>query len=191
MNFYTRFTGRIGAQWNWENQKLDLGTFGFDYTRDNGSRAGFEYRFRRDRLDQFDFRYFWPVNDRWHVLTRLKYSLEESDLLEAQASPITSALISMVVAANRGGELSSILDAAVAKGAQSRGQSVAEVRSAVPLTEEQIQRLTAALNKATGKNLTIKTVVDEGVIGGIVTTIDDEVIDGSVRHRVTKLREAF
>jgi len=113
------------------------------------------------------------------------------DLLEAQASPITSALISMVVAANRGGELSSILDAAVTKGALSRGQSVAEVRSAVPLTEEQIQRLTAALNKATGKNLTIKTVVDDGVIGGIVTTIDDEVIDGSVRHRVTKLREAF
>jgi F-type H+-transporting ATPase subunit delta len=97
----------------------------------------------------------------------------------------------MVVAANRGSELSSILDAAVEKGAQSRGQSVAEVRSAVPLTEEQIQRLTAALNKATGKNLTIKTVVDESVIGGIVTTIDDEVIDGSVRHRVTKLREAF
>ena len=97
----------------------------------------------------------------------------------------------MVVAANRGGELSSILDAAVAQGAQSRGQSVAEVRSAVPLTDEQTQRLTAALNKATGKNLTIKTVVDEGVIGGIVTTIDDEVIDGSVRHRVTKLREAF
>ena len=48
-----------------------------------------------------------------------------------------------------------------------------------------------ALSKATGTNLTIKTVVDESVLGGIVTTIDDEVIDGSVRHRLTKLREAF
>ena len=64
---------------------MDLGTFGIDYLSDNGSRLGFEYRYRRDRLDQFDFRYFWPVNERWNVLTRLKYSLDESDLLEAQA----------------------------------------------------------------------------------------------------------
>jgi LPS-assembly protein len=80
-----RFTTRVGAQWNWETDKLDVGYFGFDYESERGSRAGFEYRFRRDRLDQFDFRYFWPVNERWRVLTRLKYSLEESDLLEAQA----------------------------------------------------------------------------------------------------------
>ncbi len=82
---FTRFTGRLGTQWNWENRELDLGTFGIDYLSDNGSRLGFEYRYRRDRLDQFDFRYFWPVNERWNVLTRLKYSLDESDLLEAQA----------------------------------------------------------------------------------------------------------
>ena len=74
-----------GAQWNWENRELDLGTFGIDYSSPNGSRIGFEYRFRRDRLDQFDFRYYWPINERWQVLSRLKYSLEESDLLEAQA----------------------------------------------------------------------------------------------------------
>jgi len=81
----TRFTGRIGVQWNWENRELDLGTFGVDYRSDNGSRLGFEYRFRRDRLDQFDLRHHWTLNERWRVLSRLKYSLEESDLLEAQA----------------------------------------------------------------------------------------------------------
>jgi LPS-assembly protein len=81
---FTHFTGRIGAQWNWENRELDLGTFGLDHTWASGSRLGFEYRFRRDRLDQFDFRYFWPVNERWRVLTRLKYSLEDSDPLETQ-----------------------------------------------------------------------------------------------------------
>lgn len=82
---FTRFTGRVGAQWNWENTELDLGTFGFDYRTTGGSRVGFEYRYRRDRLDQFDFRHFWPVNEKWNVISRLKYSLDESDLLEAQA----------------------------------------------------------------------------------------------------------
>ena len=82
---FTRFTGRIGAQWNWENNELDLGTLGVDYTSERGSRLGFEYRYRRDRLDQFDLRHIWPINERWRFLSRLKYSLEESDLLEAQA----------------------------------------------------------------------------------------------------------
>ena len=82
---FSRFTGRLGVQWNWENHELDVGTFGVDYTSGNGSRVGFEYRFRRDRLDQFDFRHSWLLTERWHILSRLKYSLEESDLLEAQA----------------------------------------------------------------------------------------------------------
>ncbi|MGI9606594.1 MAG: ATP synthase F1 subunit delta [Acidimicrobiales bacterium] len=113
------------------------------------------------------------------------------DLLDGDVSRVTSALVSMVIAANRGGDLSQILDAAVSQGAKTRGQAVAEVRSAVPLDDDQQQRLAQALASATGKNLTIKTVVDESVLGGIVTTIDDEVIDGSVRHRMAKLREAF
>jgi LPS-assembly protein len=81
---FTRFTGRIGAQYNWEKSQLDVGTFGFDYFAQKGSRIGFEYRFRRERLDQFDVRYYWPVNERWNFLSRLKYSLADSDVLEAQ-----------------------------------------------------------------------------------------------------------
>lgn len=113
------------------------------------------------------------------------------DLLEGYASPVTSALVSMVVAANRGSELPSIIDTAVGRSAGLRDEAVAEVRSAVALTDEQERRLATALNLATGKNLTIKTVVDESVLGGVVTTIGDEVFDGSVRNRLTKLREAF
>jgi len=82
---FTRFTGRLGVQWNWENRELDVGSIGLDYGFSGGGRLGFEYRFRRDRLDQFDVRHYWPVNEKWRVISRLKYSLEESDLLEAQA----------------------------------------------------------------------------------------------------------
>ena len=113
------------------------------------------------------------------------------DLLEGYASPVTSALVSMVVAANRGAELPGIIDTAVARSAELRDQAVAEVRTAVPLSDEQQTRMAAALERATGKKLTIKTVVDESVVGGVVTTIGDEVFDGSVRSRLTKLREAF
>ncbi len=72
-------------QWNWENGELDVGTLGLDYGSGNGTRVGFEYRFRRDRLDQFDIRYLWQVNPSWTVISRLKYSLDDDELLEAQA----------------------------------------------------------------------------------------------------------
>jgi LPS-assembly protein len=80
-----RFTGRLGLQWDWENSELDLGTLGLDYRSGGGTRVGFEYRFRRDRVDQFDLRYLWPVNTRWTVVSRLKYSLDDNELLEALA----------------------------------------------------------------------------------------------------------
>ena len=50
-----------------------------------GERAAFEYRFRRDRVDQFDFRLSWPLSPEWRVLTRVNYSFDDDDLLETQA----------------------------------------------------------------------------------------------------------
>ena len=35
----------------------------------------------------------------------------------------------------------------------------------------------------------MKVIVDESVLGGIVATIGDTVIDGTVRHRLDQLRE--
>jgi LPS-assembly protein len=84
-NPLNRFTGRIAAQWNWDSRQVDVWTLGMDYRSGRIGRFGFEYRFRRDRLDQFDLRYLWPINERWTVLSRLKYSLDDRELLEAQA----------------------------------------------------------------------------------------------------------
>ncbi len=82
---FSRFSGRVAAQWNWDDQKVDVWTLGMDYNSGSIGRMGFEYRFRRDRLDQVDLRYLWPINERWTVLSRVKYALDERELLEAQA----------------------------------------------------------------------------------------------------------
>ena len=63
------------------------------------------------------------------------------------------------------------------------------MRSAVPLDDAQQQRLAAALSQATGKQVEVKVVVDEKVLGGLVATIGDTVIDGTVRHRLAQLKE--
>ncbi len=56
-----------------------------EYRGDGGRRAAFEYRYRRDRVDQFDFRIQWPITVRWRMLSRLNYSFSDRDLLEFQA----------------------------------------------------------------------------------------------------------
>jgi len=61
----------------------------------------------------------------------------------------------------------------------------------VPLTEEQLARLADALKARTSKDVTVRNVVDPSVIGGVVTTIGDDVLDGSVRSRLAQLRDVF
>ena len=113
------------------------------------------------------------------------------DLLGGQAAEATVALVSMVVGAGRGGDLVRIIETAVERSAGLRNKAVAEVRSAVALSDDQQRRLGEALQQATGKDVTVKVIVDPTVMGGVVTRIGDEVIDGSVRTRINQLREAF
>jgi F-type H+-transporting ATPase subunit delta len=47
------------------------------------------------------------------------------------------------------------------------------------------------LGKATGKNVEVKVIVDESVIGGIIARVGDTVIDGSIARRVDSLRQAL
>ena len=113
------------------------------------------------------------------------------DLLAGKATSTTAALVSMVVGAGRGRELPEIINKLVEKIAQSSNKVVAEARSAVNLTDDQRQRLAAALSAATGKEVEVKVIVDPRVLGGIVAQIGDSVIDGTVRHRLEQLRKAF
>ncbi len=113
------------------------------------------------------------------------------DLLGGRANPVTVALVSMVVGAGRSRDLTAIIDELVKLSATESNKELAEVRSAVPLTDEQKARLTEALNKATGKVIELKVIIDESVLGGLVAQIGDTVIDGSVKTRLDQLKTAF
>ncbi|HSJ90986.1 MAG TPA: ATP synthase F1 subunit delta [Ilumatobacter sp.] len=110
------------------------------------------------------------------------------DLLGGKATSTTTQLVSMVVGSGRGRDLPAIIDKLVARAANSKQLEVAEVRSAVALTDDQQARLKAALANATGKQVNVKVIVDPSVLGGIVATVGDTVIDGSVRTRVEQLK---
>ncbi len=113
------------------------------------------------------------------------------DLLDGRATRTTVSFVSLLVSSGRITDLPQIAEQLVQRSAASAGETVAEVRSAVALSDEQLRQLTEALSARTNRRITVRNIVDPTVLGGIVTTIGDSVLDGSVRTRLNQLREAF
>ena len=80
-----RLNARIATQWDWQNNQFDVAVLGATYTARSGLRLGAEYRYRRGTVDQFDIRYYQPINESWRVLGRVNYSMLDNDLLSAEA----------------------------------------------------------------------------------------------------------
>lgn len=69
-----------------------------------------------------------------------------------------------------------------------RGQAVATVRVARPLSDAERQRLADALSRSYDREIHINLVVDPDVLGGIRVEIGDDVIDGTVSSRLDDAR---
>ena len=80
-----RLSARVATQWDWQNSQFDVAVLGASYTARSGLRLGAEYRYRRGTVDQFDIRYYQPINESWRVLGRVNYSMLDNDLLSAEA----------------------------------------------------------------------------------------------------------
>ena len=113
------------------------------------------------------------------------------ELMGGKALNVSAALASFIVGIGRAGDLPAIVDRFVELAAQEREHEVAEVRTALALTDEQRDRLARALSDATGKQVEVKVIVDPSVLGGAVAQIGDTVIDGSVKTRLEQLKTAF
>jgi len=120
-----------------------------------------------------------PADRRQHVAEQL---------LGAKASNTTTQLVSLVVGSGQVRDLPAIVDSLVKRASAEKQQEVAEVRSAVALSDDQKTRLAAALTKVTGKPVNLKVVIDPSVLGGLVAVVGDEVIDDTVRTRLDQLK---
>ncbi len=64
------------------------------------------------------------------------------------------------------------------------------VRSAVPLEQDQLDRLQQSLTQLTGASAAVLNLeIDPSLIGGLVVQVGDHVYDASVRNRLDKMRK--
>ena len=122
-----------------------------------------------------------------HIPAEKRQAIVE-DLLGGKTTTTTIQLVSMVVGSGRSRDIPAIVDSLVARASSAKQLDVAEVRTAVELTDDQRARLKAALENATGRSINLKTIVDPSVVGGVVATIGDTVIDDTVRTRIEQLK---
>ncbi|MDD3066634.1 MAG: ATP synthase F1 subunit delta [Candidatus Gracilibacteria bacterium] len=67
----------------------------------------------------------------------------------------------------------------------------AKIESAVKLDKTQLEKITAALKKMTGKEITVETSENPALIGGIRISLGDEVIDLSTAGKLSKLAQTL
>lgn len=66
---------------------------------------------------------------------------------------------------------------------------IAEVRTAVPLNENEKQELASKLEKKYDKKIIIKDEVDKSIIGGVYVRVGDDVIDGTIRAKLLEMKK--
>ena len=114
-----------------------------------------------------------------------RLSAVDGELLAA-AHPVTRTVLAMLLAAERAGELTAVVERVTELVVAD--STFAEVRTAVELDEPRRRALTDALVRATGHDLEVRFVVDPDVVGGVRATVGDTVIDGSLLKRIADLR---
>jgi len=109
-------------------------------------------------------------------------------LLDGRTAEETRRLVRQAVVNPRGRSFDRILTEYARVAADRRSRLVAKVTATVPLTEHQRGRLGAALARIYGHDVHLNVEIDPEVVGGIRVEIGDEVIDGTVLHRLDDTR---
>jgi len=117
-----------------------------------------------------------------------KGTLAES-VFSGRASEATVLIVSSLVAQGRGRRVRQLLTDAMRVVADERGRAVATVVTATPLTDAQADRLRTLLSAKYNRQITLNTVVDPKVVGGLRVQVADDVIDASISSRLADLRQ--
>jgi len=162
------------------------------------SQAVFEIALERKELDrwQTDLRKIASLSEDATFVAFLEsprfHFDDKARLLSERLSDINPLALNLVYLLIARGRLSMVGD--IADGYQRlldgyRGIERAEITTAVPLDDEDKQRLEERLGAIVGKKAVLEPEVDSSVIGGIVARIGDKLLDGSTRSQLMALKK--
>ncbi|MCF7559632.1 ATP synthase F1 subunit delta [Sabulilitoribacter multivorans] len=120
-------------------------------------------------------------------------SVKKSVLLEVfkKSDKTTLSLIDTLISNNR---ISILGDVALKYNQlfdKSKGIELATVTTAVALTADLEKKVLAKAKELTGKNIEVKNIIDESILGGFILRIGDVQYNASVANQLNKLKREF
>lgn len=109
-------------------------------------------------------------------------------LFADRVSPLTMRFLHLLVSKQREALIPAVVEAVRVLRDLNSGTVEASVRTARPLSEADLARLTSSLEARAGQTVRLKVDVDPALIGGLVVRLGDVVYDRSVRHQLETLR---
>jgi F-type H+-transporting ATPase subunit delta len=105
--------------------------------------------------------------------------------------PITTNFLGVLAQNRRLGQLGAIIRTFNKLASGHRGETTAEVTSAHPLSDDQVQALRQNLRTRIGRDVAVDLNVDPTILGGLVVKIGSQMIDGSIRTKLNTLAHAM
>jgi F-type H+-transporting ATPase subunit delta len=121
------------------------------------------------------------------VATERRIAAVDSSL-GANVQPEARNLVRMLIERDRTMLVPDIQEMFAAQVRAERGIVVAEVTTAEHLTDAERDFIRQKLETMTGQKVELAMKIDSEIIGGVIVRIGDQVIDGSVRNKLEKLR---
>ena len=86
-------------------------------------------------------------------------------------------------------EIGSMLKQMEAIYLEKHNTSIAEVKTVIPMLEDEKSELVNNLQKKFKRTIILKEELDAGILGGIFVKIDNEVIDGTVKSKIEEMKK--
>lgn len=112
-------------------------------------------------------------------------------LEKAKAHTTVGNFVKVVARNGRLFALPAIIAAFKERAAGHRGEVAADVTSAAPLSAAQVKSLAETLKAKIGKSVTLTQHVDPSLIGGLVVKVGSQMIDSSLKTKLTAMKIAM
>ena len=110
---------------------------------------------------------------------------------ELQLDATTTRFLGVLADNRRLRDLPAIIRAFRSLAANHRGETTAEVTSAHPLSDKQVDDLKQGLRSRVGRDVSVDLKVDPELLGGLVVRIGSQMIDSSIKTRLNTLAHAM
>ena len=113
------------------------------------------------------------------------------EALRGRVPDILMGVLRMMISRGHAGALDEMAREYDQLARDARGEAMARVTSAVPLSGSEQEKLKERLEKKFQRKITLQCTVDPSLLGGIRAEVEGTVIDGSIKNKLDQIKEVM